>query len=121
MSPTAPTLRPTRTSRWWMLGEANVRVYATDDFEDVHRADCVHFRRENGLPPERADEGRRRARATVEAVDLVAVLEQKLREIRTVLPGEPGDECMLHAPLILHCQPPKIAGPPGQSLIRQGA
>src|SRR6266853_5503524 len=39
---------------------------------------------------------RRSARAAVQPVDLVFVLEQQLREIRTVLTGDPGDKRVPH-------------------------
>jgi hypothetical protein len=82
------------------LGGEVVDLVGLDDLQRPHQAvlvDEVPVVQDQLLPhvidPPRV-EG---AAAAHEAVDLVALLEQKLGQVAAVLPGDAGDQCLLRA------------------------
>src|SRR2546427_246668 len=73
-----------------LLLENGYRVYGLDRRTSTPTTERLHYL--EVVEPLRGGS----ARAAVESVDPVSVLEQELRQIPAVLAGDPGDQCLSH-------------------------
>ena len=84
------------------LGGQVVDLVRADQLEGAHQAvlvDEVAVVEDQAVADVVDAPGVEGAAAADEAVDLVALLEQQLRQVAAVLAGDPGDECLARA----HC------------------